>query len=329
MKTLHIFIIIGLVISLTFANSAYAMPPFDSQQIYDFSNTIVLGKVVSVDSNFSPTHNLYEIKVEKFLKNQQNSDVVFAVGQKTVNARLGNTVFNLNDRGLFFLMNNTIGYDTPSKFFGIYPISRLVEPEWDRCNIFAKEIPKEHWVFGGIGQMPAVRQGNNIDTKSFTVGKEILITYDVFNHSPNPKNATFGILVKNLDEPDSLYEFSEINNSYLVKPCTPYKTLTWSFTPTKSGHYMIEFYDLSGSMMGVDFVVLGDTEYPIDGKNTDAVINAIDFRAFEASKAKCTVLGFSGIEKCNLQSSLTLGIVTITIIGAVIATSMFTLRKRK
>lgn len=324
-------VLIAIVSVALFANNIYAMPPFSSQEIYDFSNTILIGKVISVNSTFSPTHNLYEIKVEKFLKNQQDSDVVFVAGQRTVNTRLGNTIFNANDRGLFFLMNYTLGYDNPSKIFGIYPTSKLIDAEWDKCNIFEKEIPQEHWVFGGIGPMPKIRQGNNIDAEHFTVGKEILIIFDVFNHSPAPKNATYGIQVKNLDDPNSLYEFTEVNNSYLLESCTPYKTLTWSFIPSKPGHYMFEFYDLRGSMWGIGFVVLDNAEQTMSNEEYDNAIttNTVDFQALEASKAKCTVLGLSGLEVCNLQSSLTLGITTVAVIGTVIATSMFTLRKRK
>ena len=242
----------GLAIILS-AN-VYAMPPINSQEIYDFSDVILLGKVISVNSTFSPTHNLYEIKVEKFLKNKQDSEIVFASGQNTVNTRAGNQVFSVNDRVLFFLNNNTIGYDQYNGIFGIFSESQLVEPEWEKCNIFEKEIPREHWVFGGTGQMPTIRQGNNTNIENFIIGKEILVTYDIFNHSLNAKNATYGIMIKNLDEPDSLY-YSEINNSYLLEACVPYKTLTWDFTPSKSGHYAVEFYDINGSHMTIGFTV--------------------------------------------------------------------------
>jgi hypothetical protein len=326
------YLVLVLIISIAlFTNIAYATPSFSSQEVYDFSNVILIGKVISINSTFSPTHNLYEIKVEKFLKNQQDSDIVFAAEQKTTNMRLGNTVFNVNDRGLFFLMNYTIGYDNPARIFGIYPTSRLIDVEWDKCNIFEKKIPQEHWVFGGAGPMPKIHQGNNIDTESFITGKEIFISYDVFNHSPNPKNATYGIQVKNLDDPNSLYEFTEVNNSYLLEPCTPYKTLTWNFTPSKPGHYMLEFYDLRGSMWEVGFVVLDNAKHPTPNEENSGTVmtNTIDFQALEASKAKCTVLGLAGTEACSLESSLTLGITTTAIIGTVIATSMFTMRKRK
>jgi hypothetical protein len=324
-------VLILILSAVLFINNVYAIPPFNSQEIYDFSNTILTGKVISVNSTFSPTHNLYEIKAEKFLKNPQDSDVIFAAGQKTVNTRLGNTVFNANDRGLFFLMNYTVGHDNPSKIFGIYPTSRLIDIEWDKCDIFEKEIPPEHWVFGGTGPMPKIRQGNNVDAEHFTTGKEIFITYDVFNHSTNPKNATYGIQVKNLDDPNSLYEFTEVNNSHLLEPCTQYKTMTWNFTPLKPGHYMLEFYDLKGSQIGVGFVVLDSAEQTtLNEENSDTVITStIDLQKLEASRAKCTVLGLSGIESCSIQSSLTLGITTAAIIGTVITVSMLTLRKRK
>jgi len=326
MKT-RFLIIIGIVVLSI--NNIYAMPPFSSQQIYDFSSVIVIGKVISVNSTFSPTHNLYEIKVEKFLKNPQNSDIVYAAGQKTVYTRLGNAVFNVNDRGLFFLVSNTLPYDRYS-LFGIHPTSRLVDPQWDKCDIFDKEIPREHWVFGGTGQMPAIRQGDNTDTENFTVGREITITYDIFNHSPNPENATYGILVKNLDNPDSLYEFTEVNNSYLLEPCIPYKTLMWNFTPSKSGHYMVEVYDLRDSTLGIGFVVLDNTKYMTSNeKNNDTITSTIDFQSFEASQSKCTVLGLAGNEACSLQSSLTLGITTAAIIGTVVTISMFAVKKRK
>lgn len=248
MRYFGIFLIlIGFAVILS-AN-AYAMPPFNSQEIYDFSNVIAVGKVISVNSTFSPIHNLYEIKVEKFLKNQQDSDVLFAAGQKIINIRLGNQVFDVNDRGLFYLTNNTIGYDPYSGIFLVYPTSQLIESEWDKCNIFDKEISREHWVFGGTGQMPAVRQGNNTDIENFAIGKQVLVSYDIFNHLPDAKNVTFGIMIKKIDEPDYLYTET---NSHLLEPCVPYKTLTWTFTPTKSGQYAAEIYD-AGSQMGVGF----------------------------------------------------------------------------
>lgn len=322
-------ILIGSVMLLS-VNYIHAMPPFTSQEVYDFSDVIIIGKVLSVNSTFSPTHNLYEIKVEKFLKNQQNSDIVFAAGQKTVNSHLGNSIFSVNERGLFFLTNYTMNYDGHSGIFGIYPTSRLIDLEWDNCGVFEKEISREHWTFGGIGQIPTIRQGNNTDIENFLIDKEITITYDIFNHSSNPKNATYGMLIKNLDDPNLVYDTTEINSGYLLEPCTIYKTLTWNFTPSKPGHYNLEFYDLKGFKIELGFIVLDVENTKLhDANNVIPENRVIDYQALEASNARCTVFEAYGKESCNLQSSLILGITTTAIIGTVIAISMIMLRKRK
>jgi hypothetical protein len=250
MKYFIIFLIL-----IGFAGIAFAMPPFDSQETFDFSNTIAVGKVIYVNSTFSPTHNLYQIQVEKFFKNPQDSKIILAAGQNIASPRSGNQVFNIGDSGLFFLTNSTVGYDAYSGILGVHPTSKLVEPEWGACNIFKNDIPQEHWVFGGTGPTPKIHQENNTDIEKLIIGKQVTVTYDVFNHSLNAKNATFGIMIKNLDEPESSYVYSETNDSYLLEACVPYKTLTWAFTPSRSGHYAVEFYDNSGSHITMGFTV--------------------------------------------------------------------------
>lgn len=229
-----------------------AVPPLDSQFIYDISEVILIGRVTSVNSTFSPTHNLYQIQVEKFLKNKLDTDTVLAAGQNTVITKLGNQVFKPGDRVLFFLNNDTINYDKYTGIFGVSYESKLVELQWDQCNIFEKNIPAKHWIFGGRGPMPKISQQNNTDTENFVVGKKVLITYDIFNHTPDEKNIDVGIQIKNLDDPDSLYIYTEIS-PHLLKACTAYETLSWNFTPTKSGRYSVEFYDLRGSQMTIGF----------------------------------------------------------------------------
>lgn len=229
-----------------------AVPPLDSQFIYDASEVILVGKVTSVNSTFSPTHNLYQIEVEKYLKNQLDTDTVLAAGQNTVITKLGSQVFTSGDRALFFLNNDTIGYDKYTGVFGVSYESKIIEPQWDHCKIFEKSIPAAHWVFGGIGPMPKISQQNNTDTENFLVGKKALITYDMFNHTPAEKNIDVGIQIKNLDDPNSLYIYTEISQ-HLLKACTTYETLSWDFTPTKPGRYSIEFYDLKGSQMTIGF----------------------------------------------------------------------------
>jgi len=85
-----------------FFGTAFALPPFDSQEIFDFSDTIVVGKVIYVDTTFSPNKSIYHIQVEKFLKNPQNSEIIMAARPNVESPRSGNHVFHVDDRGLFF-----------------------------------------------------------------------------------------------------------------------------------------------------------------------------------------------------------------------------------
>lgn len=77
-------------------------------------------------------------------------------------------------------------------------------------------------------------------------------------------------------------------------------------------------------------ILIGSAVLPVSAAyDSNKTANYVDYQDLVASKSKCTILGFDGIEACSLQSSLTLGIVTTVIIGVVIAVSMITLRKRK
>ena len=254
MKYLVIFLVLFGFMMILSVNNIYAMPPFHSQEIYDFSNVIVVGKVISVNSTFSPTHNLYEIQVEKFLKNPQDLDVLFAAGQKTANIRLGNQVFDVNDRGLFYLINNTIGYDPYFGIFGVYPTSQLIEPEWDKCNIFEKEITREHWFLGGGGITPKIQQGTNSDIENFNKDKPVTVTYDVSNLSDSVQEFDLdGTLVSHVTASKVM---ATMNQHIILEPCTIYNTIDWEFTPSMTGFYNFEIKDSRSGSYGLGFTVV-------------------------------------------------------------------------
>ena len=254
MKTKLLFIItVSIVLSIFSVNYAYAVPPLDSEFIYEISDSIVTGKVIFVNSTFSPNAILYHIEVEKSLKNPQNTNVIFAAGPNTEHPRIGNQIFDVGDRVLFFLQN-TSTYDQNSEIFGVHYESAPVKPGWDDCDIFNTSIPKEHWVLGGRGPMLKVQQENSTNDNDFVIGKEVLITYDIFNHTPEKQTVPFGMTIMNKDDPDSLYIFTE-TTSLQLEPCVPYQTLTWSFTPSEYGYYAAKFDNLMGSRTTVGFTI--------------------------------------------------------------------------
>lgn len=254
-----------LLVLIGFAGSAFAIPPFSSQDAFDFSNTIIVGKVIGVNSTFSPTHNLYNIQVEKFLKNPQDSQMILAAGEKIVLSRLGNQVFNTGDKALFFLTNRTVGYDVYSGILGVHPLSKLIEPEWDACDVFKNDIPQEHWVFGGTGSIPKVRQGINYNPDNFQKGIPVFITYDVSNIS----NSTQEFKLENSLTFGKSDSHLSVGHTIVLEPCTIYKTFEASFTPRESGNYFFEINDSRTGSTGIGFTIPdsdADTIELFDGK---------------------------------------------------------------
>ena len=112
MKPALILIILTSFLVLSVMHQVEAIPDASTQDLYDGHDVILLGKVISKNSTFSPTHFLYEIKVEKYLKNPQPTDLIIAAGLNNFNPRLGNEVFEIGDGGLFFLNNYSQKYDS-------------------------------------------------------------------------------------------------------------------------------------------------------------------------------------------------------------------------
>ena len=255
-----LLVLIVVVLSL---NNVDAIPSLDSQMIYDSSEVIVIGKVISLNSTFSPTHNLYQIQVEKFLKNQLTSDILLAAGQNTVSPRLGNQVFSLGDKALFFLNNDTIGYDRYEGILGIFPESQLVEPEWDSCNIFEENITRDHWFLGGRGVSPKIQQGTNSNVENFKKNEMITVTYDVSNLSESIQE--FDLNGTTWISNGTTFEImSKMNQHIILEPCTAYKTIEWRFTPGMSGSFNFEIQDPRSGTYGLGFIVTDNIPIAIE-----------------------------------------------------------------
>ncbi|MCE9653415.1 MAG: hypothetical protein K8Q89_10250 [Nitrosarchaeum sp.] len=249
--------LVSLLVLIGFVGVAFAIPPFSSQDAFDFSNTIVVGKVIGVNSTFSPTHNLYQIQVEKFLKNHQDSQILLAAGEKNTSPRSGNQVFNTGDRALFFLTSVSVGYDAYPGILLIHPLSKLIEPEWDACDVFKNNIPQEHWVFGGTGTLPKVRQGINYNPDVFQKGMPVIITYDVSNLS----NSTQEFNLENSLTFGKSNSHSSVGHTIILEPCTIYKTFEASFTPRESGNYLFEIKNSRTGSTDIGFTIPdSDTE---------------------------------------------------------------------
>ncbi|MGI0008496.1 MAG: hypothetical protein ACRD92_02640 [Nitrosopumilaceae archaeon] len=116
MKTLHFSIILSLMI-LSIVSYVEAKPYMSDEDLFNASQFVLVGKIISKNTNFTPGYISYEIKVEKSLKNTQQNNVITAVGHNLSGGLLGNTIFEVGDTGRFYLNNYGQKYDNDSSWF--------------------------------------------------------------------------------------------------------------------------------------------------------------------------------------------------------------------
>jgi hypothetical protein len=146
----------------------------------------------------------------------------------------------------------------------------------------------------------------------------------------------FGTVHNSGDNPVAILIKNQSGDLILVAQVTPDDKGNFSLNVTKHGPLWHNTKEFHVTALVPDPQATQTTEQKSyrEGTESDSniVINedgssTVDFQALVASQAKCTVLGFSGLEACSLQSSLTLGITTTAIIGVIIAVSVITLRR--
>lgn len=114
--TLILTIILSLII-LSSISYVEAKPYRTDQELFDGSGMVLIGNIISKNTNFTPGYISYEIKIEKYLKNPQQDNVITAVGHNLTGGLLGNTIFEVGDTGMFYLNNYAQKYDNGGSWF--------------------------------------------------------------------------------------------------------------------------------------------------------------------------------------------------------------------
>lgn len=125
MKTL-LFIIISSLIILSSISYVEARPYRTDQELIDASDIVLIGTIISKDTQSLSGYISYEIKVEKYVKNPQQVNVMSIIGHNLSGGLLGNTIFNVGDKGLFYLNNYSQKYDNSGVLF-ISPYSAKIQ----------------------------------------------------------------------------------------------------------------------------------------------------------------------------------------------------------
>ncbi len=216
---------------------AYApIMPESTEQLYNESAIIVVGKIISAHEIQDGTRTEYVIQPQEYLKPVNFEDIVkpiVAQGEGSKTHRLiYYPVYEVGDRALFFLQKKDGSY-----LISLYSI-------FTKSNCNGKQLLALNFSPGDF----AVTQENNTYEKMFT-GIPVNITAYVHN-DPDLKSRYVNVNFT-VHTPQSNLILTE-KRHVLIDECKGFASSSWSFVPTISGRYGIGVasYDENGAGYG-------------------------------------------------------------------------------
>lgn len=307
MKQVLLILIILLVLLAPAMNNTNAVwLARSAQELWDGSYTILVGKIVSVNShsfekstqniqvkhgqqipvteNYTLNLDEYSVKVEKYLKNPQVADLLKL--QQPTDSLPGRIVpigsFSVDNRVLFYVYKNNL----QDKEYLEYAPESFVLPETCDADKLAKQ-PRLH------GTDLQIRQGDNTNTSEFRVGKEISFKLTVGNDNLaySQKNQTIKI------------------NDEIIKPtiksekCVWNSIFEWTYTPIKNGKYKLEISSTDGESLLNPFTVKETNSILTPLKQHKSGIVAEDVKCKEGMQL--VIKAKDGSPACVKESSVT------------------------
>ena len=103
-------ITIAIFITLHIQNAS-AVPYMSPADLYKQSDMVFYGQVISKQSGPGPDYYYYQVKVDTYFKNTQNSDSITVAGHKPDNQTISYPQFEVGDRAIFYI-NKLDGINT-------------------------------------------------------------------------------------------------------------------------------------------------------------------------------------------------------------------------
>lgn len=252
----------SLGISL-FGNHAYAMwVPLSQKELLEQSKTIFVGNVTSVTpinvqyqsqiarngtikQSVGPETMIldeYTVKVEEFLKNPQNYDVI-KLRQATVGgvpsgpSTIGG--FEVGDKVLFYLPK----YDNQTFFPMQYLPESFKIPQF--CE--GKDVLMQKRLEGG-SNFTVIQNGMKVDYGNFTANKTIQFLYDKDMNTLLGKSLDVSVGIVKMTGNYNQPVFSQ-NIHAESKPCQWVASVEWEYTPKEAGKYAMGIIQKEGGTL--------------------------------------------------------------------------------
>lgn len=254
MKILHlgivsILVILGICITQT---SNASQPLLDS---YNNSDLVLVGKIISLSqvptttSSLSqhPNQTRYDIQVEQYYKNPQQSHHVTVYGYAKGIYLSHDPTYDVGDR-VFLYLHNENGY------YQIQPDSLKLDNNCDaRGMIPMATLPFESPAIPGnaIGHDFYTSDSEGNPKGFFLTGNNITINFNEQNTLPIVKDATVELIVKTNNDTKIVIDDKK---SITVQACNGQIPMKWTFIPPMRGLYTTQinvtgFYNFGDRIM--------------------------------------------------------------------------------
>lgn len=274
MKTLHISIIIGIMISLAFfTNSAYGHRIYPTpEEFYKGSDMIILGKILSYDYDKSDIR--YQIQVKEYVKKPSSYDDSNRIEIFGCNPTSPSGVIIAGGGCQTFEKNQDVFLGLEEKPYKKFYISDGFIVENPRCT--GKQLVQ------AISPTSSIGVYQNQKPRPLFVGQKTDIVYDLVNNDMFAKNITINFVADhsystNSGKPfsipsDGLLPYDSLSISrnktfsetrqFVMPECVRHVVVSASFVPIKPGLYNMCAGEENGNTQCVGGISITDESLP-------------------------------------------------------------------
>jgi hypothetical protein len=258
MKTLYLSIIViavGILIASSLQN-VNATPYLSPQDLYKQSNMVFYGQVISKQTGPGPDYYYYQIKVETYFKNPQNSDSITVAGHKPDNmTRMSYPQFEVGDKAIFYI----------NKQEGINTISPYSQKAGDVCDLHsflgsAPLLGESTFPHGpAAASTPRLTDIDGNVLERILTNQEVVLSYDdIANNYPESRMLPVEVSIKNEDNGQQVFNKTQ---NLQMQACSLAGTLKWNFIPTEIGNYVASIVVDGNTKITMGFKVIFDSTF--------------------------------------------------------------------
>ena len=252
MKTVHLSIIVTVIgiLIIPSIQDAMGIPYMSPQELYKLSDMVFHGQVISKQAGPGPDYYYYQIKVDTYFKNPQNSDSITAADHKPDNPRAGYPQFEVGDKAIFYI-RNIEGINT------IYPNSQKAG---NACDIHSflgtSPFPEGEAITMPASNPRLVDADGNAIVGSVSTNQKIMIYYDeIWNNYPEERIIP---VKESIVDSNSQTVFNKTQNFDMLA-CDGPSTASINFVPTQSGNYVAAIVIDNKTRLSMNFEVKNDS----------------------------------------------------------------------